>query len=122
MFGLIPIIGPIFKMITGIFGKYEDTQLGKYTVDGKVDVAAMQASASIVAATEDDVGIRLARDLLLFPIIIWTDLIVWDKTVVLEYPNWVFSVADLPASIAYLPYAVFTFLLGAVGMTIWNRK
>lgn len=122
MLGWIPVIGPIIQGIVGIFGKWQDTVLGKYTIDGKVDVAAMQASEGIIATTRDDIGVRLARDLLLFPVIIWTDLIVWDKIVVIEHPNLVFSVADLPSSIAYLPYAVITFLLGAVGMTIWSRK
>jgi hypothetical protein len=122
MFGWIPVIGPIIQGIVGIFGKWQDTVLGKYTIDGKVDVEAMQASEAIIATTRDDIGIRLARDLLLFPVIIWTDLIVWDKIMVIEYPNLVFSVASLPDAIAYLPYAAATFLLGAVGMTLWSRK
>lgn len=122
MFGLIPIIGPLFKMVMGIFGKYEDTQLGKYTVDGKVDVAAMQASANIIASTEDDVGVRLCRDLMIFLPSVWTALISWDTIVAIRFPGLMFHVAPYPPALEYLPYAVVTFLLGAVGMTIWGRK
>jgi len=38
------------------------------------------------------------------------------------HPSWYFVVTALPGPIAYLPYAVITFLLGSVGLTIWGRK
>jgi len=122
MFGWIPVIGPIIDGIVHIFNKYEDTQLGKYKVDGTVDVAGMKASADIIASTKDDIGVRLARDLLLFPVIIWTDLIVWDKIVAIHYPHLVYGVALLPDAISYLPYAAVTFLLGNVGLIAWRRR
>lgn len=122
MFALIPIIGPLFKMITSLFSSYESTELGKYTVDGKVDVEAMQASASIVTSNEMYVGLRLATEALIWPIIIWTDLIVFVTLAKTLHPSWYFVVEKLPDSIAYLPYAVFTFLLGAVGVVTWGRK
>ena len=118
----IPLIGPLFQMISGIFGKWQDTVLGKYTIDGKVDVVAMQTSENIIAATRDDIGIRLARDLMLFPVCIWTSLISWDTIVAIRYPSLMFHVAPYPPALEYLPYAAVTFLLGAVGMTIWSRK
>lgn len=122
MFAWIPIIGPIIDGIVSIFSKWQDTQLGKYTVDGKVDVEAMTASANIVATTQDDIGIRLARDFLIWPIIIWTDLIVFVTLCKTMKPGWYFIVLPLPPAIEFLPYAVFTFLLGAVGLTMWNRR
>jgi len=122
MFGWIPIIGPIIQGIVSIWKGYQNESIVKYKVDGSVDIEAMHTSADIISATRDDIGIRLARDLLLFPVIIWVDLIVWDKIVVIKYPGAVWGVALLPDAIAYLPYAAVTFLLGAVGLTIWSRR
>lgn len=122
MFGWIPIIGPIIDGVVHIFGKWQDTQLGKYRVDGTVDVEAMKTSASIIESTKDSVGVRLARDALIWPVIIWVDLIVWVTLMKTIHPSWYFTVNALPPSIEYLPYAVITFLLGAVGLTVWGRK
>lgn len=122
MFGWIPIIGPIIDGIVSIFSKWQDTKLGMYKVDGTVDVSAMQTSASIIESTKDSIGIRLARDLLIYPVIIWVDLIIWVTLMKTIHPKWYFVVEKLPEPIAYLPYAVITFLLGAVGLTIWGRK
>jgi hypothetical protein len=121
MFGWIPIIGPIIDGIVRIFSKWQDTVLGKYTVDGKVDVVAMAASEGIIAATRDDIGVRLARDLMIFPVCVWTTLISWDTIVAIRYPGYMFHVAPYPPALEYLPYAVVTFLLGAVGITTWKR-
>jgi hypothetical protein len=121
MFG-IPIIGAILQMITGIFGKYEDTQLGKYTVDGKVDTEAMRASADIIASTRDDPGIRLLRDMALFPPVVWSMLVGWDTIVAKHYPWLMFHVVNYPKAVEYIPYMAFVFLFGAVGLTMWKRR
>lgn len=122
MFGWIPIIGPVIDGIVHIFSKYQDTQLGKYTVDGKVDVAAMQASSNIIESTKDSIGVRLARDIIIFPVAVWTAIASWDGIVTYVKHDWYFPVAPYPPSLEYLPYAVITFLLGSVGLTIWGRK
>lgn len=122
MFAWLPIIGPIIQGIVSIFTKYKDVELGKYKVDGTVDVEGMKASANIIAATQDDIGVRFARDLLLYPTIIWIDLIAWDKIVNIRYPDLVWGVLPLPEVIAYLPLAIVTFLLGNVGLNIWRRR
>jgi hypothetical protein len=121
MFGWIPIIGPIIDGVVSIFSKYQDTELGKYTVDGKVDVAAMQASNDLAIATTTDIGVRLVRDIIMFPVAVWTAIISWDSIVVYEYPEWFFKVAPYPPSLAYLPYAIITFLFGATAMILWRR-
>lgn len=122
MFGWIPLIGPIIDGIVSIFSKWQDTQLGKYKVNGEVDVQAMKASEGIIAATKDDIGVRISRDLMIFPVSVWTSIISWDTIVAIRYPTLMFHVAPYPSSLEYLPYAVVTFLLGAVGLTIWGRK
>lgn len=120
----IPIIGPIIQGIVSIFVKAKDVELGKYTVDGKVDVAAMQASAEIIRDTRNDIGTRLARDIVLFPWAVYGGLTGWDYAVALHYPNlvWTTKVVPVESGLAYLPYMVFVYLLGAAGLTAWNRR
>ena len=121
MFGWLPIIGPIIDGIVSIFTKYQDTELGKYTVDGKVDVEAMEASSQIITTTNTDIGVRLTRDLIMFPVAVWTAIISWDNIVVYAFPSVFLKVAPYPPSLAYLPYAVITFLFGATAMILWKR-
>ncbi len=109
----IPILGPLFQMISGMFGKWQDTVLGKYTVDGKVNVEGMKVSEQIIHDTSDDIGVRLTRDIIIFPVAIWTALISYDTIVVHDHANWIFlTVEKYPPTLEYLPYAVITFLLG----------
>lgn len=122
MFGWIPLIGPIIDGIVSIFSKWQDTQLGKYTVDGKVDVEAMNASTQIIQATKDDIGLRILRDMVCLPVVIWTMIIGWDTIVVRHNPDWVYIVEKYPPSVEYLPYAVLMFLLGNIGFNAWKRK
>lgn len=122
MFAWIPIIGPIIDGIVSMFSKWQDTQLGKYTVDGKVDVEGMRASADIINSTQDDIGVRLMRDLALFPPVVWSAFIGWDTIVAKRFPNLMFKVADYPEAVQYIPYMAFVFLFGAVGLTMWKRR
>jgi hypothetical protein len=113
MFAWIPIIGPIIQGIVSIFSKYQDTVLGKYTIDGKVNVEGMKVSEQIIHDTQDDIGVRLTRDIIMFPVAIWTALISYDTIVVHDHPGWIFlTVEKYPPTLEYLPYAVITFLLG----------
>jgi len=122
MLSWIPLIGPIIQGITSIFSKWQDTELGKYTIDGKVDVEAMKASTSIIDATRDDIGIRLIRDALLLPPVAWAGIVGWD-TIVVRHWNWLyFEVPPYPPSLAYLPGAAFAFLLGNLALNVWRRK
>lgn len=122
MFSWIPIIGPIIDGIVHIFSKYQDTVLGKYKVDGTVDVEAMKASANIIQSTKDDICLRLLRDALCLPVVVWTMIIGWDTIVVRHHPEWVWIVEKYPASVEYLPYAVIMFLLGNIGINAWKRR
>ena len=122
MLGWIPIIGPIIDGIVSIWKGYQQVDVAKYTVDGKVDVAAMQASANIIEATKDDIGIRLLRDVALVVPIVWGGMGGWDTIVALNHPNWMFHIAPYPDSMAYIPYAAYAFLLGNIGFNIWRRK
>lgn len=124
MFGWIPIIGPVIDGIVAIFSKQKDTEVEKYKVDGKIDVEAMKASSRIIEATKDDIGTRLARDILIFPWAVYGGLTGWDYTVAKHWPSLVFvtTPVDPRSGLEYLPYMVFVYLLGAVGLNIWKRK
>jgi hypothetical protein len=120
MFGWIPILGPIIDGIVSIFTKFQDTSIGKYKVDGTVDVEAIKASTQITEDFKDDVGVRLARDIIMFPVAIWTLIISWDNIVRANWPDLYLEVKAYPPSVEYLPYAVITFLFGVTAMKIWR--
>jgi hypothetical protein len=112
MIGWLPIIGPILKGIFSIFTKRMELEEVKYKVDGKVDIAKVQAQTEILKIFEDNIAVNIARDLIMFPTCIWTMLVIWDKIVVLPYPHLVWGIADFTGTLEYLPYAVLAFLFG----------
>ena len=123
MLAFLPIIGPIIQGITSIFGKWQDTKLGTLTVTREQDTAEAQVSAQIIHDTQDDIGLRLMRDLVCFPVVVWSCLIGWDTVIAnTKFNPWMWHVANYPDSVAYLPYAVLVFLLGNIGINMWSRK
>jgi hypothetical protein len=124
LFGWIPIIGPIIDGIVSIWKGHQQLESVKYTVDGKVDVAAIEASTKVIEATRDDIGTSLARDVLIFPWALYGGITGWDYLMANRFPELVWSTAPVPeaSGLAYLPYMVFVYLLGAVGLNIWRRK
>src|SRR6266704_5227031 len=126
MFAFLPIIGPIIQGIVSIFGKWQDTKLGTLKVQRESDVAEAQVSEQIIHDTQDDIGLRFMRDLMIFPIVVWTTLLSWD-TIIAESPHipheWMWHLASFDKTGApYLPYAVIVFLLGNIGINMWKRK
>ena len=118
----IPIIGPIIEGLFGWLNKKEDVSLEKYKAGRTSDLEESKVAANIIDTTKDDIGIRLARDIIIYPVAIWTAIIGWDTTVAIRYPDWMFHVEKYPDSVAYLPYAVITFLLGNIGINAWKRR
>jgi len=124
MLAFLPIIGPIIQGLTSIFSKWQDTKLGTLTVERQQDTEEAKVSAQIIHDTQDDIGLRLMRDMVCFPIVVWVMLVSWD-TIIAEssYNAWMFHVAGFDKTSApYLPYAVITFLLGNIGINMWARK
>ena len=126
MLAFLPIIGPIIQGITSIFSKWQDTKLGTLTVERQQDTEEAKVSAQIIHDTQDDIGLRLMRDLVCFPVVVWVFLVTWD-TIIAENTwvshEWMWHTAGFDkTSAAYLPYAVITFLLGNIGINMWNRK
>lgn len=118
----IPVIGPIIDGLVKGWNKYQDTALGKYREDTKVDIETIKASTQIIEATKDDIGVRLARDIVIYPPAIWSALTGWDTIMAIPYPDLMWHVADYPNNVAYIPGAVFTFLLGNIALNVWRRK
>lgn len=128
MLAWLPILGPIIQglMNTGasIYGKFKDTELGKLQTNRTNDLEEAKVSARIIETTQDSIGLRLMRDLVCFPIVVWVALVSWD-TILAEsaYREYMWHTAGFDKTSApYLPYAVITFLLGNIGINMWNRK
>jgi hypothetical protein len=122
MLAFLPIIGPIIQGIVSIFTKVEDTQVAILKTTQGTQVEEAKVSAQIIQTTQDDIGLRLMRDLVCFPVVVWSFIIGWDTIIVHELPTWTFTVEKYPDSVAYLPYAVLVFLLGNIGINMFNRK
>lgn len=122
MLSWIPLLGPIIQGLTTVFIKSKDTELEKLKVDADVRKSDTNASVATLEAFKDDIGIRLMRDAVCLPVVVWSMLIGWDTIVALRYPDIMFRVADYPTSVSYLPYAVLIFLLGNIGINAWKSK
>lgn len=121
LLGWIPIIGPIIQGILGIFQNVTDVKLAKIQTEAKVTIESMQASNELIRITQDDIGVRLARDLIMFPVALWTAIISWDTIVAIRHPGWRFLVEKYPPSLEYLPYAVITFLFGYTATRMFRK-
>lgn len=113
----IPILGPIFQSLADAWGKHEDitlqkqvdvnkTALGKQQDENKTDVAVIQSRAQVAIAFKDDPGVRLIRDLVMFPIAVWSGCYFY----VLTVPQYSWSIGTPPPAMQYIPYAVIAFL------------
>lgn len=116
MFGWLPIIGPVIDGVVSIWKGYQNVDVAKYTIDGKVDIAAFQAASANIVATKDDIGIRLLRDLALTPACVWIALIGWDTLIVHRWPDLMWHVEKFPDSVSYYPMLALGFLLGNIGI------
>lgn len=122
MLSWIPLLGPIlqglFSTASSIYASFKSTQVE----DRKADVEEAKVSAQVIHDTNDDIGLRLLRDIALVGPVAWGAIIAWDTIVALRYPYLKFQVANYPASVEYLPYTAYVFLFGCIGMNIWKRK
>ena len=124
MLSWLPIIGPIVQLIVSIFNKKQDTDLAKLQTKTNAEVENAKTAANIIYATKDDMGIRLARDIIIYPVAAWTALVTWD-TIIAEssFRDYMFHVASFEnTSVPYLPYAVLVFLLGNIGINAWRSR
>lgn len=118
----LPVIGPIIQGLFGMWNKSQDTKLATLKTVRSSDIEEAKVSADIIQSTQDDIGLRLMRDMLCFPVVVWCTLGAWDTIIAIRHPDWRFLVAEFPPAMGYYPYAVLVFLLGNIGINMWNRK
>lgn len=118
----LPIIGPIIQGLLSAWNKSQDTKLATLKTNRASDIEEAQVSAQIIHDTNDDIVLRIMRDMICFPVVVWCMLGGWDTIVATRYHWLMFHVEKFPESMAYYPYAVLVFLLGNIGINMWNRK
>ena len=124
MLAWLPIVGPIIQGIIGLFTKKMDTDVEKIKVTRASDIEEAKVSSEIIRTTQDDIALRIARDMMIFPVAVWFRLVTWD-TIIAEtvWKEYMWHTASFDrTSVPYLPYAVLVFLLGNIGLNMWNRK
>lgn len=118
---ILPIVGPIIQGVVDVFNKKADvdlqktvdinkTALGKQVDTNKTDVAIIQTRAGIVLALKDDLGIKLMRDVIMYPVAVWTLLYYYCLTFKGLIPDHVWDVGVPPESMQYIPYAVIAYI------------
>lgn len=121
--GWIPVLGPILQGLFGFAGKFLGTKVAIHQTDATRDVEEARVSAQIIHDTNNDITIRLLRDCVLFFPVVWSMLIGWDTIIAkTSWKVYMWHVADYPPDVAYIPYAAMVFLLGNIGINMWNRK
>lgn len=114
---VIPIVGPIIQGIVDVFNKRSDvdlqktlsantTALEKSKDLNKTDVAIIQARTQIALAHQNDLGARLVRDLIMFPVGMHTCIYYWG----LSFPMYSWGVQEPAKAMQYIPYAVIAWL------------
>lgn len=122
MLSWIPLLGPIIQGVSSIFTGYFSVKTVALQTASATTIAETQASVQIIHDTSDDICIRILRDgICLFPVV-WTAVVGWDTLMAYHYPKLMWHVPPYPPSLTYLPYAVMVFLLGNIGLNMWNRK
>lgn len=122
MLSWIPLLGPILQGIGSIYTTFTSKEIAQIQANTTTTVAETQASVQIIQATQDDICLRILRDAAVLPVVVWVSLIGWDTIIAYRYPHMMFHVANYPASVSYLPYAVLIFLFGNIGINTWKNR
>lgn len=120
--GWIPLLGPILQGISGLITPFTNLSATKIKTAAEVTIAETQASVSIIQATNDDILLRILRDAFCLPAVILTWFICWDTLWAEHAREMMWHTAALPPSYAWYPTTVAVFLVGNIGLNMWNRK
>lgn len=126
MLSWIPLLGPIIQGISSIFNGFftEKVQLAQTAANKEIQTA--QISEQIIKDTNDDIALRIMRDMAVFPVVVWSFLIGWDTVIVHAPWQWLressWPIPAYPDSVGYLPYVVLVFLFGNIGLNTWRNK
>ena len=118
MFNWIPLIGPVIQGITSIFTSFFSVKVAQIDADAKT----AQVSEQIIKDTQDDIALRIMRDMIILPVSLWCFCIGYDTLIVAHWPEYMFLVPPFPNTVEYLPYVVLTFLFGNIGLNFWRNK
>lgn len=121
---VLPIVGPIIQGVVDLFIKKADvdlqksvdankTALGKQIDANKTDVAIIQTRADVVMAFREDLGVKLMRDVIMYPVAVWTLVFYYCLTFKGLMPDHVWEVGTPPEAMQYIPYAVIAFLFAS---------
>ena len=110
------LIAAIINGAMGFFNKRTEADLEKYKIDGKVDIAEVQARAEVAKERAVDSVDRWGRRLLIYPTGVWFALIAYTSSFMENsyIKPYVWIVHDLPKNVEYIPYAVVGYLLISV--------
>lgn len=117
----IPLLGPILQGISGLITPFTNLDATKIKSAAHVDIAETQASVAIIQATNDDILLRILRDAFCLPAVILTWFVCWDTLWALHDRTLMWKTAALPPSYSWYPTAVAVFLLGNIGLNMFNR-
>jgi|SRR5882724_8604788 len=122
MLSWLPIVGPIIEgllnTVSSIYNKKQDTVLARQQDDNKTDVAVIQTRAQVAIAFKDDLGVRLVRDFIMFPVGVWTALKAYYLCIHGYAPEYTWEIMNWPSELMYIPYAVVAFLF----VTAWKGR
>lgn len=118
---VIPVIGPIVQGVVDLFKQRADidlqktldankTALGKQTDTNKTDVAVLQTRLALALATKDDLGVKLMRDLIMYPVAVWSMMYFYVLTFKGLIPDHVWNVDPPVEGMQYIPYAIIAYL------------
>jgi hypothetical protein len=120
---MFSLIGILLGGVSSFFSSFFQKETAQINADATVTVAETQASERIIHDTADDIGVKLCRDVIMWPVSVLTGLLTWDNIIVHSHPEWVITVESFAHNpgFEYLPYAVITFLFGNIGLNMWSR-
>jgi len=121
MLSWIPILGPVIDGLTTVYKSFTDTKVKIATIKSNEDIAVMQTSNDLTKAFVNDIGVRLCRDIIMFPGSVYCGTIIWDRFMDIRHPELVWGVLPLQGAMEYLPFALLTFFFGSAYL-YWNRK
>lgn len=109
LLGWIPIIGPIVDGLVSIVRGRQNVEVEK----AKLSVEELRVRLTYLEAVKDQIDIRIARDLIIFPVAVWCAIGTWDTIMAISYRNLMFHIEKFPPGpLEYLPFAVLAYLLG----------
>lgn len=121
MLSWIPILGPIIDGLVSVYKQFTNTEIQKVQINSTEDIAFAQTTNQLTQAFVNDIGVRLCRDIIMFPGSVYCGTIIWDRFMDLRHPELVWGVLPLQGAMEYLPFALLTFFFGSAYL-YWKRK